>query len=147
MSSDEPLLCNSFQMFRQCAKKGEVFGNMSELLVFHVKFHQQLTNSCEIEELANCFVINSAEISDLYVDYCKVSFFVNLRNFQKLNLGHGKINPNHWRQVRRLFPANTRRQSNGATDSKLSHLARSKNDEICAAAQGDTRLYYRFLEQ
>ena len=46
---------------------------MGELLKFHEKFHAQLTNSCEIEELANCFVINSSEISDLYVDYCKVS--------------------------------------------------------------------------
>ena len=72
------------EMFRQCAKKGEIFGNMAELLAFHEKFHAQLTNSCEIEELANCFVINSSEISDLYVEYCKVEYPLFTLRFQLL---------------------------------------------------------------
>ena len=44
---------------------------MKELLEFHEQFYASLIHSGEIEELADCFVNNSAQISDLYVDYCK----------------------------------------------------------------------------
>ena len=44
---------------------------MKELLEFHEQFYASLVHSSEIEELADCFVNNSAQISDLYVDYCK----------------------------------------------------------------------------
>jgi len=49
----------------------DIFSNMKELLEFHEQFYASLVHSSEIEELADCFVNNSAQISDLYVDYCK----------------------------------------------------------------------------
>ena len=56
---------------RRATENRAIFGNMAELLEFHERFNEQLSATCELEELAHCFVINSEKLSELYVEYCK----------------------------------------------------------------------------